>query len=158
MRYLMHFVPNYVWVLGALFLSGNLYGTVTVCLPQFDLGCLSYDELSFDGGASWEEACCEYIVSGEFNCGDDCDELEYKNINRIASTAAGISKDLPVFEGIKWNAETNSGEEKSYTLEFVDEVVKLNGEIITRFSKKVNAVKVKLPNSQLEFILKSVNS
>jgi len=158
MKYLMHFVPNYIWVLGVLFLSGDLYGTVTVCLPQFELGCMSYDEFSFDEGESWVEACCEYIVSEEFNCVDDCNELEYKNINRIAATAAGMRKDLSVFEGIQWNAETNSGEERSYTLEFIEEGVKLNSEIITSFSEKVNAVKVTLPNSKLEFILKLANS
>jgi hypothetical protein len=128
-----------------------------VCLPQFDLGCLSYDELSFDEGASWEDACCEHIIiSDEFHCKDDC-ELENKNINRLAATAAGITQGKPIFEGegIEWYADTYSGEEHLIRVEFVKNAILLNGEVITRFSEQVNAVKVTLPGWPAAIILKS---
>jgi len=142
-----------------LICSLKLYSKAIVCVDDRMLDCVEIANVSFDGGVTWQEACCRHLFNLQLNgftCEDNCFEALNGSSSSRSNSTDRLINEIPI-EGIEYKIyDENLKEGIIYTLEFIGERIYLNGQIIARVKENINVVEVQLPRTEKVIRLKSV--
>lgn len=148
-------LPLFLNLLLLTIYSNSLYSKTTVCTTvSAGQSCVEYDRVSFDGGNTWENACCHHFnITPGHSCSDDCPSTDITAFHDDNNTSQLLNS-IP-YNGIEFST-TQNGKTQNHIIEFINSKIYLDGILFTSLTdKNIKDVIIILPNTNSKIWLRS---